>query len=127
MRPYYSHSSRENATTSGSTSLLASCKGVPPTPGLLDVNGSKELYYTTFQFGCKDERVKNRGETNFRSFSMHRNPLCSRQLHKLETPTFTQLSHKLGALKMAISLMIQKCFTIKAHGSITHNNNNNLI
>ena len=61
---------------------------------------------------------------------MHRNPLCSRQLHKLETPTFTQLSHKQsikGALKIAISLMIQKGFTFKAHGSITHNNNNNLI
>ena len=30
MRPHYSHSSRENATPSSGTSLLASCKGVPP-------------------------------------------------------------------------------------------------
>ena len=32
MRPHYSHSSRENATPSSGTSLLASCKGVPTTP-----------------------------------------------------------------------------------------------
>ena len=30
MQPYYSHSSCENTTPSSSTSLLASCKGVPP-------------------------------------------------------------------------------------------------
>ena len=30
MRPHYSHSSCENATPSSGTSLLASCKGVPP-------------------------------------------------------------------------------------------------
>ena len=30
MRPYYSHSSRENATPSSGKSLLASCKEVPP-------------------------------------------------------------------------------------------------
>ena len=30
MRPHYSHSSGENATPSSGTSLLASCKGVPP-------------------------------------------------------------------------------------------------
>ena len=30
MRPHYSHSSRENATPSSGTSLLGSCKGVPP-------------------------------------------------------------------------------------------------
>ena len=33
MRPHYTHSSRENATLSSGTSLLASCKGVPP-PGI---------------------------------------------------------------------------------------------
>ena len=33
MRPYYSHSSRENATPSSGTSPLGSCKGVPPLPG----------------------------------------------------------------------------------------------
>ena len=33
MRPHYTHSSRENATPSSDTSLLGSCKGVPP-PGL---------------------------------------------------------------------------------------------
>ena len=32
MRPHYSHSSRENATPSSGTSLLASCKEVPPPP-----------------------------------------------------------------------------------------------
>ena len=32
MRPHYSHSSRENATPSSGTSLLASFKGVPPPP-----------------------------------------------------------------------------------------------
>ena len=32
MRPHYEHSSRENATPSSGTSLLASCKGVPPSP-----------------------------------------------------------------------------------------------
>ena len=30
MQPHYSHSSRENATSSSGTSLLASCKGVRP-------------------------------------------------------------------------------------------------
>ena len=30
MQPHYSHSSRENATPSSGTSLLASCKGVLP-------------------------------------------------------------------------------------------------
>ena len=30
MQPHYSHSSCENAIPSSSTSLLASCKGVPP-------------------------------------------------------------------------------------------------
>ena len=34
MRPHYTHSSRENATPSSDTSLLGSCKGVPPPPGL---------------------------------------------------------------------------------------------
>ena len=32
MRPHYSHSNRENATPSSGTSLLASCKGVLPSP-----------------------------------------------------------------------------------------------
>ena len=32
MRPYYSQSSRENATQSGGTSPLASYKEVPPPP-----------------------------------------------------------------------------------------------
>ena len=32
MRPHYTHSSRENATPSSDTSLLGSCKGVPPPP-----------------------------------------------------------------------------------------------
>ena len=32
MRPHYSQSSLENATPSGGTSLLATCKGVPPPP-----------------------------------------------------------------------------------------------
>ena len=32
MRSQYSHSSRENETPSSSTSLLASCKGLPPPP-----------------------------------------------------------------------------------------------
>ena len=31
-RPHYGHSSRENATPSSGTSLLASCQGVPPPP-----------------------------------------------------------------------------------------------
>ena len=35
MRPHCSHSRRENATPSSSTSLLASCKGVPPGLGVL--------------------------------------------------------------------------------------------
>ena len=36
MGPHYSHSSRENATPSSGTSLLASCKGIPaPLPGLI--------------------------------------------------------------------------------------------
>ena len=35
MRPHYSHSSRENATPCSGTSLLASCKGIPPLPGLI--------------------------------------------------------------------------------------------
>ena len=34
MRSHYSHSSRENATPSSGTTVLASCKGVPPPPGL---------------------------------------------------------------------------------------------
>ena len=33
MQRHYSQSSRENATPSSGTSLLASCKGVPPPPG----------------------------------------------------------------------------------------------
>ena len=33
MQPHYSQSRRENATPSGGTSLLASCKRVPPSPG----------------------------------------------------------------------------------------------
>ena len=32
MRLHYTHSSRENATPSSDTSLLGSCKGVPPPP-----------------------------------------------------------------------------------------------
>ena len=32
MQPHYSHSSRETATPSSGTSLLAPCKGVPPPP-----------------------------------------------------------------------------------------------
>ena len=32
MQPHYSHSSCENAIPSSGTSLLASCKGVPPPP-----------------------------------------------------------------------------------------------
>ena len=32
MQPHSSHSSRENATPSSGTFLLASCKGVPPPP-----------------------------------------------------------------------------------------------
>ena len=32
MQPHYSQFSRENATPSNGTSLLASCKGVPPPP-----------------------------------------------------------------------------------------------
>ena len=36
MRPHYSQSSRENATPSSGTSLLVFCKGVPPTPGLIE-------------------------------------------------------------------------------------------
>ena len=32
LRPYYSHSSWENATPSSDTSPLASCEGVPPPP-----------------------------------------------------------------------------------------------
>ena len=34
MRPHYSQSSRENATPSSETSLLASCRGVPLPPGV---------------------------------------------------------------------------------------------
>ena len=33
MQPHYSQPSRENATPSSRTSLLASCKGLPPPPG----------------------------------------------------------------------------------------------
>lgn len=54
----------------------------------------RRQWFNIFRFGCKAERLKNRDESNLRSFSVHRNPLCSRQLHKLETPTFTKLSHK---------------------------------
>ena len=41
MRPHYSHSSRENATPSSDTSLLASCKGVPPPPGFFCPQGGR--------------------------------------------------------------------------------------
>ena len=36
MRPQYIQSSRENATSSGGTSQLASYKEVPPSPGAYD-------------------------------------------------------------------------------------------
>ena len=45
MRPHYSYSSRENATPSSGTSLLASCKGVPP-PGSCSCFASGRLGYT---------------------------------------------------------------------------------
>ena len=35
MQPHYSQSSREDVAPSSSTSPLASCKGVPPPPGIL--------------------------------------------------------------------------------------------
>ena len=42
MQPHYSHSSRENATPSTGTSLLASCKGVPPPPRVSLHNNSNQ-------------------------------------------------------------------------------------
>ena len=52
MRPHYSHSSRENATPSSSTSLLASYKGVPSPPPLA---GEKVIHFT--QFGLESGMV----------------------------------------------------------------------
>ena len=43
LRPHYSHSSRENATPYSGTSLLASCKGVPPTPPPVSLQGNRSV------------------------------------------------------------------------------------
>ena len=41
MQPHYSQSNRENATPSSDTSLLASCKGIPPPPGFFCPQGGR--------------------------------------------------------------------------------------
>ena len=51
MRPHYSHSSRENATPSSGTSLLASCKGIPPRDPVVErdgVIGVREVLFDQF-------------------------------------------------------------------------------
>ena len=50
MQPHYSHSSRETATPSSGTSLLAPCKGVPPPPTPRGFDYCKKLYFFKFYF-----------------------------------------------------------------------------
>ena len=50
MRPHCSHSSRENATPSSGTSLLASFKGVTPTGGAGGRGGSLIKFYNFLLF-----------------------------------------------------------------------------
>ena len=54
MRPHYEHSSRENATPSSGTSLLASCKGVPPPlpPGAIGFPDTYPLDKDLFSGKC---------------------------------------------------------------------------
>ena len=54
MRLHYSHSTRENATPSSGTSLLASCKGVPPPlpPGAIGFPDTYPLDKDLFSGKC---------------------------------------------------------------------------
>ena len=58
MRPQYIQSSRENATSSGGTSQLASYKEVPPSPGAYD-------FFLALKIGYKQNiHLKRRAENS---------------------------------------------------------------
>ena len=85
MRPHYSHSSRENAIPSNGTSLLASCKGVPPRGSPL----LRESFLPVLLFNPSPQRPKLPNSESIWNARIHFNG-CSLVKKKLQQITFFQ-------------------------------------